>query len=512
MNKNKLDVLFDQKNIERFIYILFPFLMVVTGIYEGYTIRPDSASYVDAEVIRSPFYPFFINSIRSFASENYLSVVVIVQGTLLLICFVFFMETLAQIFPLKPILKICLALAISFLNIFFYSSYILTESITFSIYLLFLVYLLRYLFQEQNWRFLCYALILTTLLVVTRKQLYFMYPVWGALALFICIQSRSFKKGIIILLGVLCSLIAAQVIERSHVYHKSGNFIQLPLAGIQWITSSIFLSTPEDMKLLEGKAERQFFIELYTILDQAGALIKRPSEEEAAAIKMQSVITDTDREKIAMHLRYVMDYSTRYGLYSELYDHYRIKHVMPPFSGESLESVKWEMPAHEHRYVWQENLARTEIHKSNYVPILAFLLFEVMHSLDYIECSQMMVCTTQDWFIVDQYTTSLASYLIFADLSKHVVVYWESIMSYYGVWATVGFILLFCYSAIRSCIKNEKIWIFIAMSLSCVLSNIFLVGILQTPISRYIIYTDTLLVIACVLMISTLLNRKIPAK
>ena len=165
---------------------------VITLIYfsSEAIIYKDSARYLKSNIVDPPLYTFLISIMQSIF--NTLNSVVILQTIILGISIVYISKTLAAHFELENLTKIFISILL-FLPILKFYNILLTEAISYAFSLFFVSFVLKtiYDFKIQNLTLLTISIIL---LLLTRNQFMFIYPVILVLYIGIIFLHRSKKK------------------------------------------------------------------------------------------------------------------------------------------------------------------------------------------------------------------------------------------------------------------------------------------------------------------------------
>lgn len=235
----------NSKKYHNFI-LIFTLLVMGIGFYfllgqEWISIQDDSTFYLNPSSHEGvmPLYPLFVFGIKMlFGEKIYLSVIVIIQSALALICTMIFTLYLQKQFHLKWFEGILLYIACMLpFSIYLPESgithQIMTEGIAFSLFYIYFLFLIQYIFSKKSIRI--FPVTGTAfILALTRSQLLFLFiPI--ALA-FIYVQIRKHKmlsriKAVLAgLLYLLLGMIATLILVMS-VYKVYGFYMvcQLPV-------------------------------------------------------------------------------------------------------------------------------------------------------------------------------------------------------------------------------------------------------------------------------------------
>ncbi len=258
-------------------YLVFCFAF---GIYIG----SDSRGYIEMISAREPVYPLFLALWRGIFGESiYLWVVIILQNLLMAFCVWYCCEHLWKRFSKSPLIlgaMYAVHAGVAFLCQFLaergaiYSSNILTEGITVSLWLLAVTLLIEGVL-DWDLKKLAGLLLLLALLTDTRKQMAVGYPALAAAVFFGRMGKDSFKlwlkRVLLIVGGILLSLILALGGTRLYNYVLRGSFAANTRDMNLVLTTTLYVADPEDAALIEEEAVRTLFERTMKELDAKGS-------------------------------------------------------------------------------------------------------------------------------------------------------------------------------------------------------------------------------------------------
>lgn len=241
------------------IGILFLITFVVILRYPT-ALFPDSRGYLDMHIIRTPGYPLFLQFIQTIFGEHYKLGVVVIQ--IIFGCFgvFYFIQKLRSYKVLNELFSVLFAfiLLLPFLTGLKIANNILTESISYALYLIIVAKFITF-FLSREVKQLYWSLPLLAFLLITRYQFVYLIPVGLGLICWISYQQKSFKKHAILIVAFITLPLITSLIDRT--YHKvvHGHFVSTPWTGMNIITAPFFVSDAEDEALFEDATEKQFF-------------------------------------------------------------------------------------------------------------------------------------------------------------------------------------------------------------------------------------------------------------
>jgi hypothetical protein len=140
---------------------------------------------------------------------------------------------------------------------------ILTEALCYPLFLLFLSSLLKGLI-EQNYKALIQALVYVTLLVLTRSQFVFLYPLLLLVFIYSCyVFPKSFPKRtlLVMIVGVM---IFTSLAGRTYQWLLHDKFASIPFTGVHLSIAPFFIAKEQDITLFEeGSTQRKVFEMVY---------------------------------------------------------------------------------------------------------------------------------------------------------------------------------------------------------------------------------------------------------
>lgn len=251
-------------------YLSFCF---VFGVY----LSPDSEGYIAMISAREPVYPLLLAFFRKlFGEENYLKIVILfqnIQMALAVWLLVVFMKR--RYFLTNTLVYVLLGIhfGVACLCQFaagrssIYTNSILTEGITMSLWLFFVLAVL-YLLETKRLIYEVIALALAAIMMDTRKQMAIAYLVLFAVLLLFRIGEEKYWKKMGISLGLICiSLLLALGGNRLYNYSLRGEFAQNTRDMNLVLTTSLYVADREDADLIEEENVRTLFLQVYDLLD-----------------------------------------------------------------------------------------------------------------------------------------------------------------------------------------------------------------------------------------------------
>jgi len=246
--------------------------------FDGVSIAADSASYINMSISREPVYPLFLLLLRTIFGESfYLSAAVFIQCILAAFAAYWSTTQFQKIFDTNRIITagiLAIQFSITLLNRFValrsisYQNSIQTEGIAISLYMIWAVFLVRYL-CEHNKHDLLYIYGFAILLISTRKQMLMMLPVIVIVMFCMyCIPKINVKKLFIILLSVIVAFGATIMISKVYNLVYRGSFVGYTDSSNTFFTNMLYIADAEDKELIQDKELRILYEQIYLELDR----------------------------------------------------------------------------------------------------------------------------------------------------------------------------------------------------------------------------------------------------
>lgn len=259
-------------------FLFFGILCIVFGV----GIYPDSDGYLMMAAGREPLYPLFLLFCKKIFGEGQLVAAIVIQNVLATVSVSFFTISVKKIFlegrkwcgfqtfciwlcGLMPHIMTPLGSASRMVL----SNSILTESVAYSLYLLFGTFLLRGLLTKESKKkiieYLC-SIGMALLLSMTRNQLMTMFGVWLIVAGFSSFVQgeKELKKKFLGFLGVFFVFVTAFGI-RVFAYNLYNavffeNYNDGNAGSINIFTTMLYLSEESDAEAITNPELRELFI------------------------------------------------------------------------------------------------------------------------------------------------------------------------------------------------------------------------------------------------------------
>lgn len=304
----------------RVVFLIILSVIFFFGIgHNGYILEPDSYTYMECNFGREPLYPMILLGFRKvFGAEGYLWYVWIFQILVAIISIVYCTCWFARQFRFKKwavyAVFLLLLLPYWFVTIWYepyglWTNHIMTEGLTFSLYHLFYVFVLKTLYGKKvkDYAITCiFALCLASM----RSQMLICFAICAALGIAVIIMQLK-KKGVMrLLFGCMISILATgglyigiKTIYKYRITDNPGDAGTLQLA---LLANLLYSSDGEDVSCYEDEGFQLLYKELYDRVDEL-QLNYRYTE---------GVLANGDRMSASHDL-------IKYGIINEVYYNYK---------------------------------------------------------------------------------------------------------------------------------------------------------------------------------------------
>ena len=202
---------------KHFSLILLTLCYLFFAFYDGVILSVDSPSYIDMYSSREPLYSLLIAFFRLICFNNsyYLNVLVIFQSLLTAFCVYslikFIVEEYELSFKSEAILLLIHFGVIVLMRFvskkgMLYSNTVLSESITYPLYLLFFRYNLEYVLKE-NKKPLIVASIISFIMISARKQMFLSLFMLIISIVYVSFKNKNLIKGLLKVVVISCLIV-----------------------------------------------------------------------------------------------------------------------------------------------------------------------------------------------------------------------------------------------------------------------------------------------------------------
>lgn len=236
-----------------FAYCFYPLLLVALALIlaRGYQIAPDTTSYLEGHIYRTPVYPLLIASARGLFGSAYIGATFVLQNLIAMAGIVswtlYARRALSMPTWVALLMTVLLLRPFLTLNI---GNRILTEPVAYGLFLLAARSLLEGLLAGNTKRLLI-SFGWTALAVLTRPQLMFFYPVLGLVVVYLSLSRRQARQAVVLIPGFVVMIVGAGLVERGYHLVRHGSFTRVPFVGVQLMVPALYHAQEEDLGLLD---------------------------------------------------------------------------------------------------------------------------------------------------------------------------------------------------------------------------------------------------------------------
>lgn len=295
-----------KNNIWNVSYIVISIFISIFFYSKGTYYAVDSSAYIDNIISELPFYPLTIDLFEIIFRNNAFDMLTTFQIGLALFVIYFFLYTMDVQYNLNYIVKL-LIFAILLIPVIKSGNYILTESIGYSLSILFLTIFIKSII-EKKFYFTLYLLLF--LLLIYRPQfklmLIFLFIYFLIQVIF---YDRNFKKFIISISLLLIVLFISHftVAKYNEIYNNQNSYIKFE--GTNYITTQLYISNKDTYKIIKNEDLRNSLQIVLENIDKDKSSYKYHNNRCHFALTMKNVRKHFKNEfKTEKYLRQYGDY------------------------------------------------------------------------------------------------------------------------------------------------------------------------------------------------------------
>ena len=226
-----LNYYISKKHYKYILYSLFllVFIIVIKRPIESF---PDSEGYLTMSIIRSPIYPIFLYVLKVIFNNLFEVATIFFQILFNIFSIHYLVRNLKKNIKINSIWYLLLTVILLFpcvynLNI---SNRFLSESISYSLYLIVISNFITAFLKEQN-RYILYSVPLLIILILTRSQFLFLVPIGVLIILWTSIKENKLKKNSWLLIAFICIPIITTLTDKTYHSIVHDHFVSTPWTG-----------------------------------------------------------------------------------------------------------------------------------------------------------------------------------------------------------------------------------------------------------------------------------------
>ena len=240
-------------------YLLLIFLTIIFTLIFNPSLFSDSSTFIKMDKSRSPIYPIFLNLNKFVFGKYFLNFVIFFQFFIYFFSVQYFLKRLYMILNFN-LIGFSIAIFFLILPSFYFGNSILSESLSFSFFLLFLGEFIYY-FKTKKQSSMFKLFILFICCALTKPQFLFIFGVLIYLSLFTFLRNK--KKGMIFFFGTIFSLIFIFSFNKTYHYVLHKKFETDTNLGSQFVVMPIFLTTSKLTEVIKNDDQKVFLASVF---------------------------------------------------------------------------------------------------------------------------------------------------------------------------------------------------------------------------------------------------------
>jgi len=240
----------------------------------GVQVANDSEQYLAGSVLRPPGYPFLLELFARLFADWAPPALVAFQLLCVLAAALHLSWTLWRRYALHPAAfvtaYVLLTLPLTSLSTALgihgtIGNRLLTEAVTYALFLLVVSCLLRALFHPRPLP-LALGLLLIALATLVRTQMFFLYPLAAAVLLWEWRHGLELRATLLLALSALLLVAGTDLAERLYHRQASGHFGRVSLGSSHFLVGALYMAPPQAAELPERESDREVLRRAYAFL------------------------------------------------------------------------------------------------------------------------------------------------------------------------------------------------------------------------------------------------------
>lgn len=260
-------------------HFIVVFLIFCYAIFVPPILYPDTIGYIKGDIYRSLGYPYFINFFQFLFEKNFLFAIKISQFIIFIVSSNYFLIKIKRILNLKDLFTFTLYLILC-IPVFYEQKIInsiLTECLSYSLYLLVISNFLNGIIYNKN-KSIIYSLLILTVLIQIRSQFLFIIPSYIIILIFLNYKSLSKKNFILFFLAIISIPFISIIVDYSYHSLSHNKNTTTPFTGIQIASLPFFISKKNDYQVFKSKNQQEYFKFIYSKLEKRKLLYSQISD------------------------------------------------------------------------------------------------------------------------------------------------------------------------------------------------------------------------------------------
>lgn len=224
-------------------------------------------SYILLGPARPPLYPLFILLFR-WAGSYQFTLIMWLQGIVTFTALLYARQWLRKNLQLPDYLIASIfAIVLMTISLHFQIWYIQSEGLAFPLFIV-AFFLLIDCFSHYRIKKIIYLAVVVSLLVLTRLQFYYFYPLFALLCIWYAWQKLPIKKIMMSVAILFGSMLVTIVVDHSYHFIKHGSFSGGSYSGLMLLVQALYLADDEAVNYFNDPVEKQY---IQTMLSQRNA-------------------------------------------------------------------------------------------------------------------------------------------------------------------------------------------------------------------------------------------------
>ena len=252
------------------VFTIFFGFLLITGepLYLG-----DSYQHEMQFVTREPVYALLIQFLRWISPEHHYQLVIIVQNILAIVTNTIFVCTMRRLLNLKwyllpPFILILLAphimTPIASATGMVITNSLLSEGISYSLYLIFIMYLLKAVWSRTLLGRDCVLAFVWAIIVsLVRGQFMILILVWFLAMGCIALLQKKWKQAVVLLVMLAAAFAGRGLLVKTYNYCEQGLFVSTASGKAMSVANVLYVADREDGEAIEDEGLRSVFYEIY---------------------------------------------------------------------------------------------------------------------------------------------------------------------------------------------------------------------------------------------------------
>lgn len=240
----------------------------------------DTFQYENQFVTREPMYPLVIQGLR-FLTPYYDKVLVFLQNAFTAAAIFIFWRFVRKEFRLNMIYSfvVLTVLLVQYIltplmsqSGLIMTNAILTEGFAIPLFLLFIMFLLKAVWYEENrCRNQGISFAIAVVLSLTRGQMMVLLIAWAIIFGIQCIAKRKYIGILKIALLIVITFIGRSYTTKIYNYLEQGYFVDTVSSKAMMLANVLYVSDREDGEAIRDDGLRELFYEIYDVMEENGA-------------------------------------------------------------------------------------------------------------------------------------------------------------------------------------------------------------------------------------------------